>query len=1086
MIPGDTELARAAWAQAWQVTLLIAVVVLVARLVARNRPHLSHALWLVVLVKCLTPPVFSSVCGVFCWMQTEASDSPAIVVQAAPVAKEEEGGLGSSRLNAMSEARPSTPPEPPLAAGEIVVRRAEIARSCEPVPYEIEPQSPVKGQREWLAGVLIDAWVLGTVAVLSLAGVRLAVCWIQVRRSVCQVDRSGHRLMASLSRRLKLRRPARLVVTKSRVGPAVIGLFRPTVLLPEVVVRGKPPDDLEPILAHELIHARRGDLWVGMLWMLAQSVWWFHPLVWWASRLASREAERCCDEAVVAELGCHPARYARCLFSVLERKRVLNPLPAFPGVRPVEVTSRRLERIMRLGQGSHKRSPMWCWVVMALAAAVTLPGAALVVTAGDEGFFEAQPNLKRLGSGLSIPVDKGQPKPMPLQLVMAYPVADLVSAAQSALNLSERKARLLLRQTMLRQTIESLDPQPLPAMGEQRSVAWHGENLVVRASSQEHGQIVEALKTMRTHGFSQIAVETCFITGPASKIETATRFHWPMLQGDIWKDGSQDPLAGLSDPAAKQAPSESAAGHGRARMFRAKNIPVRCAILDRDEVAALLGQLQTSDDTEAAEEVRQRVRRLLRHDGGPAGRDQVDVMYAPRVSVFNGQQASIRDSSLRPFVVSMKRVVGTDGEGGQPVIQHIDEGLQLGLRPELQGEDSVRLDCELTLTHVVDVDEFTFQGTKGSQGSAYTVQIPDVETTRLDTAAVVPVGKTLLIGVPNRTRDADGKPQSMLVMLSPTKVMRSMPSLTGLLTRVYSVADLVVPIPDTIVVSADEDAAPTKALVNEADFDPLVELITSTLSPETWDKVGGTGSIVPWEANLSLVVHQTVDVHERIAELLKQTRDLQDVLVQMHVELVQMPKDMAEKIGLGAASEKNSTTMAPRETRLLRAFVEEANMAGIHRMPTVTLLKGQQAVVAAPNVLVNSRKDAAKIRLQAVVSDDRRSVRVALVVDPQDAEETSPDGQHIPVIDGQTLVHEVSDQLQIAWAIGNAPPIGNPRHRSDLARPRRHDVKDRQTFLLVTPKVIVPEEEERLILGGVNPRLIIQEEEEELLGIPDL
>ena len=46
-----------AWTQTWQVTVLIVAVGLLARLVAANRPQLAFALWLVVLLKCVTPPL---------------------------------------------------------------------------------------------------------------------------------------------------------------------------------------------------------------------------------------------------------------------------------------------------------------------------------------------------------------------------------------------------------------------------------------------------------------------------------------------------------------------------------------------------------------------------------------------------------------------------------------------------------------------------------------------------------------------------------------------------------------------------------------------------------------------------------------------------------------------------------------------------------------------------------------------------------------------------------------------------------------------------------------------------------------------
>ena len=73
--------------------------------------------------------------------------------------------------------------------------------------------------------------------------------------------------------------------------------------------------------------------------------------------------------------------------------------------------------------------------------------------------------------------------------------------------------------------------------------------------------------------------------------------------------------------------------------------------------------------------------------------------------------------------------------------------------------------------------------------------------------------------------------------------------------KVYPVASLVLSTPD----------APT----SDADFDTLIDLITSTIAPESWDCVGGPGSINGFPSSLSLVVTQTPGVHERIVILLK-------------------------------------------------------------------------------------------------------------------------------------------------------------------------------------------------------------------------
>jgi hypothetical protein len=65
-LPAD-QLFRLAWMQFGQVTALILAVGLLTRLGCRQRPHLAYVLWMVVIAKCLTPPLWSSPLGVF-WL----------------------------------------------------------------------------------------------------------------------------------------------------------------------------------------------------------------------------------------------------------------------------------------------------------------------------------------------------------------------------------------------------------------------------------------------------------------------------------------------------------------------------------------------------------------------------------------------------------------------------------------------------------------------------------------------------------------------------------------------------------------------------------------------------------------------------------------------------------------------------------------------------------------------------------------------------------------------------------------------------------------------------------------------------------
>ena len=50
------DLARAAWSQMWQVTIVVLIIGAIARVCCRNRPRLAYALWMLVVIKAIVPP----------------------------------------------------------------------------------------------------------------------------------------------------------------------------------------------------------------------------------------------------------------------------------------------------------------------------------------------------------------------------------------------------------------------------------------------------------------------------------------------------------------------------------------------------------------------------------------------------------------------------------------------------------------------------------------------------------------------------------------------------------------------------------------------------------------------------------------------------------------------------------------------------------------------------------------------------------------------------------------------------------------------------------------------------------------------
>ena len=228
-----------------------------------------------------------------------------------------------------------------------------------------------------IAPLLGAAWLFGALAYASYALLVTIACRRMIHTSRLRDDERLANLTSDLSHRLGLRRPVRLWVTRRPLGPLSFGLVRPTVVLPEALAASRTPAELEPLLAHELVHVRRRDSLVGLLQLAARCLWWFHPLVWWAGRRIEFERERCCDEEVVAGLAIDPARYARTLLSVLELKRHLRSMPASPGARPFEITQRRLEHIMLRSNRFRARTPRRDWLALVVLGLLLVPGAGL-------------------------------------------------------------------------------------------------------------------------------------------------------------------------------------------------------------------------------------------------------------------------------------------------------------------------------------------------------------------------------------------------------------------------------------------------------------------------------------------------------------------------------------------------------------------------------------------------------------------------------------------------------------------------------------------------------------------------------------
>lgn len=316
-------------------TVLALVVVLLA-LVTR-RPALVHGLWLLVLLKLITPPFLPLNVS---W--NSESTAPSYEAQEVPCAE------------------PIFVPDLQLIL-EAIATGAEDEHVPIPVlPLEHENVTPdAEGEREgtvtsslpWRLGLfnaLLSIWLVGTGGWYILALFRLTRFARMLRRarpaSVEMIER-----IERLARKLGLKRLPGICLVPGPIAPLIWAVGNRTrLVLPAELFERVATDQQDTLILHELAHLLRGDHWVRLLEFFVRGVYWWHPVVWYACRELRELEEQCCDAWVVSTLPGSGRTYATALVETLDflsESRPATPLLA-SGIGHVNDLKRRLQMIM--------------------------------------------------------------------------------------------------------------------------------------------------------------------------------------------------------------------------------------------------------------------------------------------------------------------------------------------------------------------------------------------------------------------------------------------------------------------------------------------------------------------------------------------------------------------------------------------------------------------------------------------------------------------------------------------------------------------------------------------------------------------
>jgi hypothetical protein len=290
--------------------------------------------------------------------------------------------------------------------------------------------------------------------------------------------------------------------------------------------------------------------------------------------------------------------------------------------------------------------------------------------------------------------------------------------------------------------------------------------------------------------------------------------------------------------------------------------------------------------------------------------------------------------------------------------------------------------------------------------------------------------------------------------------------------------------------------APPCDLTASADFDSLIEAITSTIAPATWDEVGGPGSIVAFESSLSLIISQTRQVHRQIEALLEglrdRRRDVPTVVIDAHWLLLdaegldalmgEVPRGAGrlavdskrlDQLARSVPGVRGRTTCASGTSTYLVAGQRRSQITSA--IPVVGSGIGYQPVISIPNVgvllevrpVVDSDSRTATLEVQSVVTrwgEQPSSVTVGAESPEAEVKELGHENEstRVPASGASTTVDRPNIAAQ-ELAASLRVPLGQPMLVGGMTLVPDGDVGEmspdgerKQLYLVVETSVVRP------------------------------
>lgn len=332
---------------------------------------------------------------------------------------------------------------PAAAAASFVPRRVVLPAPLAPASISQAPLFDLSAT----AAVPLESAPTLAASLPSVSAILFAI-WITGALASLAMVIVDHRRMTA---RLQLRREGSHYRGARDAGPAVVGLIRPRIVIPDGFEQRYDAVEQALVLSHEREHIRAGDAQVNAIAAVAQCLNWFNPLFYFARRLLRVDQELACDERVMRRHAARRRTYAEAMLKTQLSSHAI-PLGCHWPALGAKALGERIEMLRRPSPTPLVRS------VGALACAAAVTGGSAVAWAAQKPvvvYAEASPATAagpahKLGERLVEALQDGDIAEAQLLISMGADVNTYVPGDGTPLTMAAREGNLAVVEQLLK------------------------------------------------------------------------------------------------------------------------------------------------------------------------------------------------------------------------------------------------------------------------------------------------------------------------------------------------------------------------------------------------------------------------------------------------------------------------------------------------------------------------------------------------------------------------------------------------------------------------------------------------------------